>query len=298
MWFVYAVMAGLFWGVWGVLTKFVNLDPYIIHLLFTAGMLLTVPFIIRKCTRATFNLKGFIWGCLAGCFAIAGNIAVFYAFIKGGQASIVIPITNLYPLVTIIIAVIFFKERLNWVNVAGIFLSLPAILLLSGQTLLFKDPAAFFKNIGLNEWFLFSLAAIVCWGVFSALQKLTTNYISTEWSYGAFVFSAVCITLGFLIAGKIGFHISRKNIAMGAVAGLLNGLGVLASFAAYRSEGKASAVTTIAGALQPVFTIVLAMLFLKESFSAIEFLGIALAITGSLLLSYEKKKPVVTLRAV
>jgi len=292
LWFVYAVTAGLCWGIWGVVAKLISEDvnPFMNHLLFTGGMLLTLPFVIRKCNRATFSLRGIIWGCIAGCFAIAGNVAVFYAFSNGGQASIVIPVTNLYPLVTIVIAVLAFKERLNIVNVAGILLAIPAILLLSGETLLFTNPSGFFKSIGLNEWFLFSLAAIFCWGVFSAAQKVTTNYISAEWSYAAFVFTSVIITIGFVLAGKIHFNLSTKTISLGAIAGMLNGLGVLASFAAYRSEGKASAVTTIAGALQPVFTIVLAVAFLKESLSGMELLGIGLAIGGALMLSYEKRK--------
>jgi uncharacterized membrane protein len=84
--------------------------------------------------------------------------------------------------------------------------------------------------------------------------------------------------------------VSSKTFSLGALAGMLNGLGVLASFAAYRAEGKAAAVTTIAGALQPVFTIVLALLFLNESLSGMEFLGIVLAIGGALMLSYEKKQ--------
>lgn len=295
LWFVYAITAGLLWGVWGVVAKLISEDvnPFMNHLLFTGGMLLTLPFVVRKCTRTTFSLKGIVWGCIAGCFAIAGNVAVFYAFSKGGQASIVIPVTNLYPLVTILIAVLAFKERLNIVNIAGILLAVPAILLLSGETLLFTNPSAFFKGIGLNEWFLFSLAAIVCWGVFSAAQKVTTNYIPAEWSYAAFVFTSVIITISFVLAGKIHLNLSTKTISLGAIAGMLNGLGVLASFAAYRSEGKASAVTTIAGALQPVFTIVLAVAFLKESLSAMELLGIALAISGALMLSYEKKEVIV-----
>jgi uncharacterized membrane protein len=69
---------------------------------------------------------------------------------------------------------------------------------------------------------------------------------------------------------------------------MLNGLGVLASFAAYRAEGKASLVTTIAGALQPVFTIILAIVFLGESLSLLEITGIVLAISGALSLSYER----------
>ena len=300
MWFVYAVAAGLLWGVWGVVAKLIAEDvtPFMNHLLFTCGMLFTLPFVLRKCSRATFKWTGLIWGCIAGCFAIAGNVAVFYAFSRGGQASIVIPVTNLYPLVTIVIAVLAFKERLNLINVLGILLSVPAILLLSGETLLFTDPAAFFKGIGLNEWFLFSLAAIFCWGVFSAAQKVTTNHISAEWSYLAFVLTSVLITIGFLLSGTIHFHLSGKTIALGSLAGMLNGLGVLASFAAYRAEGKAAAVTTIAGALQPVFTIVLALVFLSESLGSTELLGIALAIAGALLLSYEKKKETIPLAVV
>jgi uncharacterized membrane protein len=291
-WFIYAVAAGFLWGVWGVVAKLIseNVNPFMNHLLFTVGMLFTLPFVVRKCKSAQFNLRGFMWGCVAGCFAITGNVAVFYAFSKGGQASIVIPVTNLYPLVTITIAMLAFKERLNIINVAGIFLSVPAILLLSGKTLLFTNPSGFFKSIGLNEWFLFSLAAIFCWGVFSAVQKITTNHISAEWSYAAFVFTSVIITTIFILAGKISFSVSSKTFSLGVLAGMINGLGVLASFAAYRAEGKAAAVTTIAGALQPVFTIVLAILLLNESLSGMELLGIFLAIGGALMLSYEKKK--------
>ena len=291
-WFFYAAAAGLLWGLWGIVAKLISeeVNPYMNHLLFTAGMLFSVPFVIRKCTKASFNFKGLLWGVIAGAFAITGNISVYQAFSNGGQASIVIPVTNLYPLVTIVIAIVAFKERLNWLNVIGILFSIPAILLLSGETLLFVDPAAFIKGIGLNTWFLFAMVSIFCWGVFSAAQKVATNHISAEWSYLFFVGTSVVITLGFLLFGKITFNLTGKTISLGAMAGLLNGLGVLASFAAYKAEGKAAAVTTIAGTLQPVFTIVLAILFLKEHLSQIELLGICLAICGALLLSYEKKK--------
>ncbi len=294
VWFVYAVAAGLLWGVWGIVAKFISeeVNPYMNHFLFTFGMLFTLPFVIRKCTKSSFNIKGILWGFLAGCFAIAGNIAVFYAFSLGGQASIVIPVTNLYPLVTILIAVLAFKERLNLINVLGIFIAIPAIVLLSGETLIFIDPVAFFEGIGLNQWFLFSLAAIFCWGIFSALQKVTTNHISSEWSYTAFVITSVLIALGFVAAGKIQFAVSNNTIALGAIAGMVNGLGVLAAFAAYRAEGKAASVTTIAGSLQPVFTIVLALVLLRENLSAYELIGILMAIGGAIFLSYEKRSAI------
>jgi len=195
--------------------------------------------------------------------------------------------------VTIVIALLVFKEKLNWVNAIGLLLAIPAVVMLSGETLLFDNPAAFFRNLGVDspksrEWLVFSFVALVFWGLFSAAQKETTNWISAEWSYVSFLVSSVVIALGFILVGWVDLNLSANTWGLGSLAGLLNGLGVLASFAAYSAEGKAAKVTTIAGALQPVFTIGLAMLFLGESLSLIEFLGIGLAIIGASTLSYEK----------
>lgn len=222
--------------------------------------------------------------------AVTGNVAVFQAFSSGGLAAIVIPLTNLYPLVTIGIALLVFKEKLNWINGIGILIAIPAVIMLSGQTLLFDDPSAFFKNLGLNSWLIFSLLALFFWGVFSAAQKITTNYISAEWAYAAFIVSSVFISLVFIAMGKVSFDFSQKTLLLGSLAGMLNGLGVLCSFTAYKAEGKASQVTTIAGALQPVFTIVLAIAFLSEKITYIEIIGISISILAALALSYENKK--------
>ncbi len=291
-WLFYAILAALFWGLWGVIAKLISSDisPYVNHFLFTLGMLLTFPLVAKKCKTKEVNSKGIVWGLIAGILAVVGNIAVYKAFGSGGQAAIVIPVTNLYPLVTIVIALLIFKEKLSWINGLGILLAIPAILMLSGESLLFDNPSAFIRSIGLNLWLMFSLVALFFWGVFSAAQKVTTNYISAEWSYASFIISSVLITLVFVAIGWININFNLNTLMLGIIAGALNGLGVLASFAAYRAEGKASQVTTIAGALQPVFTIALAIVFLGESLSIIEFLGIVLAILGALALSYEKKK--------
>lgn len=290
-WIYFSIAAALFWGVWGVVAKFISEDvnPYANHVLFTIGMLFTLPLVVGKIRKETPNQKGIGWGLVSGVLAVTGNVAVFQAFTSGGLAAIVIPLTNLYPLVTIVIALLVFKEKLNWLNGLGILLAIPAVIMLSGQTLLFDDPGAFFKSIGLNSWLLFSLVALFFWGVFSAAQKVTTNHISAEWAYAAFIVSSVVISLLFMVMGKVSFDFSRQTLLLGTLAGMLNGLGVLCSFAAYKAEGKASQVTTIAGALQPVFTIVLAILFLSEKISYVEIIGISIAIVAALALSYEKK---------
>lgn len=293
-WILYSITAALFWGVWGVIAKLISdsINPFTNHFLFTAGMLLTLPFVIKKCIHTKPDKKGIVWGLVAGVLAIAGNVAVYKSFSTGGLAAIVIPVTNLYPLITIIIAISFFKERLNYINAIGIALAVPAVVILSGETLLFDDPAAFFKQFTLETWLLYAFVALFFWGVFSAAQKVTTNYVSVEWSYLTFIVSSFVITLGFLLAGYVDFNFSGKTFSLGTLAGMLNGLGVLASFAAYGAEGKASKVTTIAGSLQPVFTIVLAYLFLSETLTWIEGIGIGLAVIAALALSYEKPKQV------
>lgn len=291
-WIIYSIAAALFWGVWGVIAKLISEDvnPFANHVLFTIGMLFTLPLVLKKIKIEKPNRKGILWGIISGIFAVTGNVAVFQAFSSGGLAAIVIPLTNSYPLVTIGIALLIFKEKLNWINGIGILIAIPAVIMLSGQMLLFDNPAVFIQQIGLNSWLIFSLVALIFWGVFSAAQKVTTNYISAEWAYAAFIVSIVFISLIFIGLGKVSFDFTRKTLLLGSLAGMLNGLGVLCSFAAYKAEGKASQVTTIAGALQPVFTIVLAIIFLSESVKYLELIGIALAIVAALALSYEKKK--------
>jgi drug/metabolite transporter (DMT)-like permease len=154
----------------------------------------------------------------------------------------------LYPLVTIVIALLVFKEKMHWMNGIGILIVVPAIVMLSGQSQIFDNPSLFFENLGLKVWLMFALVAMVFWGLFSAAQKVTTNYISAEWSYLSFIVSSVLISFGFIAFGAINFSFSQQTLWVGSLAGMLNGLGVLASFAAYRAEGKASQVTAIAGA--------------------------------------------------
>lgn len=291
-WILYSIAAAFFWGTWGVVAKLISdgISPFTNHLLFSIGMLFTLPLVLGKVRAEAPNRKGILWGLVAGILAIIGNVAVYKAFSAGGLAAIVIPVTNLYPLVTIGIALLVFKEKLNWINAIGILLAIPAVVMLSGESLLFDNPAAFFETIGLRPWLLYSLVALFFWGVFSAAQKETTNSISAEWSYVSFIGSSVLIALLFVGLGWAEFVMPTKTLMLGSLAGMLNGLGVLASFAAYGAEGKASKVTTIAGALQPVFTIALAIIFLGESLSLIESIGIVLAIIGALTLSYEQPK--------
>jgi len=287
LWLVYTILAAFSWGFWGVLTKFISGDisPYMNHSLFTAGMLFTLPFVIRKCKMQEVNWKGIIWGTGGGIVAVIGNVSVYQSFSLGGQASVVIPITNLYPVGTILIALLVFKEKLHWLNGIGILIVVPAIVLLSGQSQVLHDPVMFFKNLGFEIWLLFALLALFLYVLFSASQKITASYISAGWSYLSFIVSSVLASVCFIAFGLVDFDFSLKTLCIGSLAGIIDGCGILAIFAAYRAQGKAAQVSSIASVMQQLFTLILAMIILNERLTMMGFTGIGLAIIGTFLLS-------------
>ena len=71
---------------------------------------------------------------LGGCLNGLGALTSFAALEKGGKASVVIPIINLYPLITIGGAWAFLGEKLTLTQVAGIFFALVAVVFLSQET--------------------------------------------------------------------------------------------------------------------------------------------------------------------
>ena len=55
----------------------------------------------------------------------AGGLALFAAY-RWGAASVVTPLTALYPLITVILAVVFLHEHLDLVKVVGIAVAMIA----------------------------------------------------------------------------------------------------------------------------------------------------------------------------
>ncbi len=175
-------------------------------------------------------------------------------------------------------------------NDTGIMIVVPAIILLSGQSQIFYDPVHFFQSLGLRTWLLFAFLALLLFGLFSASQKVTTKYLSAGWAYICFIAASILVSVFFIAFGLVDFNFSQKTFWVGSMAGMFDGLGVLAIYAAYSSNGKASQVSSIVTSIQQVFTICLAIIFLKETLALAQFTGIGLAIVGAWFILLEKKK--------
>jgi len=297
-WLLYAITAATCWGIWGVLSKGPSreLSGWMTQILFTFALVPSVIFacLSKNVRTGTDKPRGIFWGFVSGLIAAAGNIFFYLALESGAETSIAVPLTNVYPLVTIFIAWVWFKERLNIIQGIGIFIALAAILLLSGEAKNLGQPMELLRRISLTPWMLYSLGAMFCWGVFSATQKVSTNHVSAEMSYLAWCAAFIPIAIWIVATKPLNWSMSAPMVWSGLAAGMLNSFGVIAAFAAYRYEGKAAVVTPLAAAVQPLVTIVLALIFLGERFGPLEAIGIALAIVAAIALSKETKEKHIT----
>ena len=132
-WLWLSLMSMLWWGVGGFLVKLgmALMNPQAMQILFVAGML---PPVILALWQIGFRVqrdgRGIMYGILNGLLASVGMLA-FYAAMSSGKASIVGPVTALFPLFTVAGAVLFLREKLNKVQAMGIVVALAALAIFS-----------------------------------------------------------------------------------------------------------------------------------------------------------------------
>jgi bacterial/archaeal transporter family protein len=135
------------------------------------------------------------------------------------------------------------------------------------------------------HWMAYAGFAIVLWGINGLFMKLGTNRVSARsmviWVTAGFVVLLPVLWRETTLAG-----LSAGVIFVGLIAGTVNGLGNWAVFACLEKGAKVSVAIPLT-ALYPLCTVVLATAFLKERPSGLQWLGIALAVAGGAMLSYE-----------
>ena len=272
------------WGLYGIALKRASdqLSTVAGQLLSTAGLLLPALFLIGPAVRERRSTAGLFIGFISGVCGALGNFALLASLGAGGQAAIVFPLTALYPLITVAIAVVFMRERAGRAQVIGIGVAVLAVLLLS------VDASVSYARVELqlSNALLYAFAALVAFGLAAVFQKLATNRVSAETALATFAAGFIPPSILLLFLERVTTNLPIAPVLWAIAGGLLNGLGVLATLAAYRRGGKASVVTPLA-AIYPMVTVVLAVVFLGERLVAVQIGGILLALIGGVLLSRE-----------
>lgn len=286
-WLLFSLMALVLWGGWGFASRklgdALSGEQTLVVSTFAMLPIIGVLALRRPLTptlspdgREGIALRGAGIAVAAGLVGGFGNLAFYRLLNAGERAATVVPLTAMYPLVTVILAVIILRERLSAAQVGGILLAAAAI---------------YFFNVGReagfwNRWLAFAVLPLLLWGVAGLLQKISTHDLSADRS-------CLWFLVGYLPVGVfVGFKASIAGLSLnvwlwGLAIGLLLGLGNLTVLAAY-ARGKASIITPLT-ALYPAVTVPLAVIFLHEKVATREWMGIGLSLAAVVALSREQQ---------
>ena len=297
-WLFYCLLAIVLWGVWGVISKAAEKEvtPIPMQVISTIGVLVVWILLLSPNVRTVsptgdrrrhFLLGGTFAFCTGLCGGL-GNLAMLQSFNEGGEASAVLPLTGMFPLVTVFLAVLLLGERLNRVQVAGIAVAVVALYLFnhsSGG----ESKTSFTWTTWISPWVAYAVLALVLWGVAGVLQKLATNHVSTELCTVLFAAAFVPVAVVLSMTSRMNWNLSAKGWVLALLFGAFIGIGTLVLFAAYRG-GKASVVTALY-ALYPALTVLLAIPIFGERLNFAKGSAIVLAIAAGMALSYERPAP-------
>lgn len=132
-WFIFAIAAVLLWGVWGLFAKLSAnyLSPSSVMVFSGIGsVLVTIGVLAFLNFRPGLDTKGIGLALVAGVLGTLATLLFLYA-ISRGKASVVVPMTALYPLVTIVLSLLILREPVTLKQGLGIGFALVALLLFS-----------------------------------------------------------------------------------------------------------------------------------------------------------------------
>jgi transporter family protein len=134
-WMWLSVVTIVLWGAWGLESKLVvdRISPWMNQVLFSLGLVPVIVWLLfsKRVHSGTNMRRGAWYALLTGLLGGVGNIAFYVALARGGKVSVVVPLTCLFPLVTVIAAFLILKEKLTRAQNLGLVLALVAIYLLS-----------------------------------------------------------------------------------------------------------------------------------------------------------------------
>lgn len=134
IWLGFAVMALVLWGITGVTQKLsTNRISSERSFLWFCWAMVALSAAVLLVARPHWGLGRLVVACSVAGGALNGLGAwtSFRALESGGKASIVISLVSLYPLLTVVLAVLLLGERLTWMQSAGAVTAIAAAILLS-----------------------------------------------------------------------------------------------------------------------------------------------------------------------
>ena len=133
-WFFWAMFSMIIFGAWGFFPKlavgYISPQSAIIYQVL-GGMLVGIVGLALVNFKPETHPTGILYALLTGITGVLGTL-FYYAAASRGQISIIVSLTALYPLITILLAIIFLHETLVLKQYIGLCFAVAAIILLAG----------------------------------------------------------------------------------------------------------------------------------------------------------------------
>ena len=133
--YAYFIFILLAWGLWGFFGKYALkfISPISLILWESIGSVifyLVISVVLFLNYKFETNATGITMSILTAFFGVLGIIIFFFTLSKT-KSSILVPLTALYPVITVILSFVFLKEKVTLAQGAGIVLAIIASVLLS-----------------------------------------------------------------------------------------------------------------------------------------------------------------------
>jgi transporter family protein len=132
-WFWFSALVLITWGIVGLLQKLstneISAESALIWLV--AGFILLTPVFYPGKAMFSYSSRSLTYVLMSAALNAIGAWALLAAMKNGGKASIVVPLTALYPLVVVLTAPVVLRESISLLQMLGVICALIAVLLLS-----------------------------------------------------------------------------------------------------------------------------------------------------------------------
>jgi drug/metabolite transporter (DMT)-like permease len=285
LWLVYALITMTFFGVWGALIETTEKAgfPATLGYVVWAFMMIPPALVALKIIgwKLDRDLRSVALGLICGFTGTGGQLILFQTLAKE-PAYLVFPIISLSPVVTIILSMIFLKERASKTGWIGISLALIAMPLLSYQPSGESDVRGYL-------WLAGALIVFLAWGVQSYVLRLANRTMKAESIFVYMMIAGLLLIPIALLLTDFSKEINWgfKGPYLAAIIQILNAVGALFLVYAFR-HGKAIIVSPMINALAPVITVVISLLIYAYMPHPLIATGLILALAAAFLMSREE----------
>lgn len=284
-WLIYAFITTIFWGVWGALIDYPQKSGFpetLIYVMWSITMIIPALIAMKRIGwKLSKDRSSILYGLIIGLTGAGGQLILFTGAIANGPAYLIFPIISLSPVITILLAVIFLREKASIKGWIGIAAALVAIPFLSYQN----------KSGDASQylWLIYALLVFFAWGLQAYLMRFANEKMNAESIFFYMMISGLLLSpiAIYMTDFSEPIHWGLKGPYAAFAIQILNSIGALMLVYAFR-YGKAIIVSPLTNAAAPVITIIISLIIYQVFPSTITLIGIILAVISMLILAFEE----------